>query len=407
MFSLPARNILFGAMAACLFTAAVVAQTPNYHQNINITAAWLASDRPSTTTTPTDGSILVSPNAAAYEIEPYFANLAATGWTADSAYYSDIQAWMNWYWKNVYWPDPNYPSPPYPQKLYGDIDDFSVTFSNGTYTEQKMTGSGHPDSTDSYAATFLTLAWAYYQTGDAAQTYINSIQEELNYVGEVIVYTKQANNLTWALPNYQIQYLMDNSEAYAGLQALANIYTALDTKYSTNEYSSQATFFQAEATEMLSGIQNYLCCTGSGNNDFYDYTTYNPANPVGPTWNVWYYDSNTGNFGAVEQLYPIANGVISPSSSQAQAIYATFNQNWATGGNTNWPTLNNSDTYPWVIVAYVAALMGDTEKVNTFINSIETNYIDNNNNFAGNANHSWSCNEAGWFMRLNAYMLSH
>jgi hypothetical protein len=47
--------------------------------------------------------------------------------------------------------------------------------------------------------------------------------------------------------------------------------------------------------------------------------------------------------------------------------------------------------------------MGDTARVNTFIDSIQTYYV--SNNFVGDANHSWSCNEAGWFMRLNAYML--
>ncbi len=57
MFSLLTRNIAFSAMAALLFTIAVVAQTPSYRQNINVTAACLAGGRPSTSTTPTGGSL--------------------------------------------------------------------------------------------------------------------------------------------------------------------------------------------------------------------------------------------------------------------------------------------------------------------------------------------------------------
>jgi hypothetical protein len=47
--------------------------------------------------------------------------------------------------------------------------------------------------------------------------------------------------------------------------------------------------------------------------------------------------------------------------------------------------------------------MGDTTDANTFINNLQTTFV--NNNFVGNANHFWSTNEAGYFIRLNAKML--
>jgi len=378
MFSCLSRNALCGVVTTVIFSVTVLAQTPNYQNNINATGAWLAND-----SRLSDGSILFGQNST--EIEPYLGNLAAIGWTKDSTYYPDIENWMNWYWANVSWPDR--------WGIYGSIDDFDVTSnSNGTYTESKMQDSPsqhHPDSTDSYAGTFLSLAWAYYQTGDNAPAYINSIEEQLDYIGEVVLATKQtsANNLTWARPDWNIEYLMDNTEAYAGLRDLSSIYEALGD-------STKASFYQTNANQMLTGIGRYLW---SPQNNYYFQNTTNSANNGTIAWTT-YSD-------AVSQLYPIANGVIAPSSNQAQQLYKTFNSYWAVSGSktNNWTTLAIPDTYPWAIVAYVAALMGDTGNVNAYINAVQNVYV--NHNFNGGSGHSWSCNEAGWFMRANAYML--
>jgi hypothetical protein len=398
MCSRPSR-FLCGAIAALLLSAAAFAQRPNYQQNIDITAAWLASDRPSTQSTPSNGSITVesAPPGDTNTIEPYFANLAAAGWTKDPAYYSDIQSWMNWYWAHVWWPDPRY------NNLYGAIDDFSVNFSNGTFTESQYPPTTccpqqkHPDSTDSYAGTLLSLAWEYYQTGDDAHAYITKIQDELNYVGEVVVDTKQANDLTWASPGYDVEYLMDNTEAYSGLKGLGSIYTALGS-----DYSQPAAFYQTEAKQMSDGIEASLW--SAENNYYYQNTTNSgPTETSRIDWGTWYPD-------AVSQLYPIANGVISPDSSRAQQLYRTFNAHWAIGGSTNWPTLAIPNSFPWALVAYVAVLMGDRGNVNTYINTVQLAYVDNNFNPNGAVNpdnvpYAWSCNEAGWFMRVNAAML--
>src|SRR5438309_8811545 len=102
------------------------------------------------------------------------------------------------------------------------IYDFKVSGSTETPTNDA-------DSTDSYAATFLSLAWAYWKTGDPnARAYIQTLKYPLDCIGGVIVQTKQPNGLTWAKPDYQIQYLMDNCEVYRGLRDLANIFGASD-----------------------------------------------------------------------------------------------------------------------------------------------------------------------------------
>jgi hypothetical protein len=58
-----------------------------------------------------------------------------------------------------------------------------------------------------------------------------------------------------------------------------------------------------------------------------------------------------------------------------------------------------SDAFPWVAVSGPAALMGDTDHVNKYVNLVQTNYVNTG------LPYPWYCAEAGWFMRVNNYML--
>jgi hypothetical protein len=77
-------------------------------------------------------------------------------------------------------------------------------------------------------------------------------------------------------------------------------------------------------------------------------------------------------------------------------VYANLNAAWP-----GWPSLsyNAQDSFPWILVGDAAAIMGDTARVNTFVQSIETKYV--------SKGFPWPMYsaEAGWLMRLNAYML--
>jgi len=117
---------------------------------------------------------------------------------------------------------------------------------------------------NSYAATFLSLAWAYYQTGDAnAQAYVKTLNYQLDVIGGVIVQTQQADGLTWAKPDYQIKYLMDNCEAYRGLSDLASLYQVAFNN------PTKSSYYSTHAAQMLQGIQNDLW--NAGQNDYYTY----------------------------------------------------------------------------------------------------------------------------------------
>ncbi|MGC8813855.1 MAG: hypothetical protein ACP5QL_05510 [Dictyoglomus sp.] len=55
-----------------------------------------------------------------------------------------------------------------------------------------------------------------------------------------------------------------------------------------------------------------------------------------------------------------------------------------------WPSLEKPDLFLWAFLAYVAALMGDKSRVNTFLNTVNSQYI--------TVGHPWPwyVAEAGW-----------
>ena len=55
---------------------------------------------------------------------------------------------------------------------------------------------------------------------------MKTLAYQLDAIGNVIVQTQNSDGLTWAKPDYQIKYLMDNCEAYRGLRDLASLFGA-------------------------------------------------------------------------------------------------------------------------------------------------------------------------------------
>jgi len=329
---------------------------PNYQENVSQTSAWLTSQQLS------DGAIRYTSTG----IEPYFANLSAIGWLTDSTKIPQVEAWMQWYIGHINRPDYN--------GLYGTIYDYNV--SNGVETS-----SGSYDSADSYAATFLSLAEALWNTGNpSAQAFIQNIGEnDFNVIGNVIINLQQANGLVYAKPDYRIEYLMDNSEDYRGLSDFASLATQAWSDTATT------TWYNEQASKIQSGIQNLLFIPSAGL--YYPY-----VGSTAPNLGAWYPDS-------VAQLFPITNGVIASTSSQASVVYSKFNAAWP-----GWPQLsyNSQDSFPWCVAGYAGYLMGDATRSNTYILSIQSQYVNASPEFP------WPFYpaEGGWFMRANAGMMS-
>ena len=325
-----------------------------FQTDLTVTGQWVR-----TSSVAASGAILYGSS----QINPYYSNLAAIGLTHDPASYGTVQGWMQWYVSHLNWPDK--------WGLFGTTYDYD--YNNGIETSRV-----YADSTDSYAATFLTLAWAFYQTGNtSAQTYVKSIASQLESIGGVLIQTQQSDGLTWAKPDYQIKYLMDNCEAYRGLRDLASIFqTAVGD-------SNKAAYFNAAADHMLQGIE------GLWNNGSWAMYKDGVGKLIAPNMGKWYPD-------ATSQVFPVLQGVIPASDSRSQQAYDTLNNAWP-----GWPSLsfNAQDPFPWVLVGDAAIVMGDAARVTTYIQSIEAKYV--NKGFPW----TWYSAEAGWFMRLNSYAL--
>ncbi|PYX58208.1 MAG: hypothetical protein DMG76_09765 [Acidobacteria bacterium] len=146
---------------------------PHYQRNIVATANWTTSGASSLP----DGAILY----ASTRIMPYYSNLAAIGLakTANPVYYPRVKDWMQWYIGHL---------------NYSDKWGLSCTIYDYNVSGSAETATNDADSTDSYAATFASLAWAYWQTGDpAAQNYIRSLRYELDCIGRVMVMLRSAH----------------------------------------------------------------------------------------------------------------------------------------------------------------------------------------------------------------------
>ena len=332
------------------------APPPNspYQANINATGQWISAN-----SIAPDGAILFGSS----KINPYFSNLAAIGMTRNPANYQQVQNWMQWYINHLNWPDK--------WGLLGTMYDYD--YNNGAETSLN-----NADSTDSYAATFLSVAWAYYSTGDAnAQAYVKTLAYQLDAIGGVIVQTQQADGLTWAKPDYQIKYLMDNCEAYRGLRDLALLFGNAFNDAGKQQY------YNAKADLMLQGIQGmWMNGTWAVYKDGIDRL-------IGPNMGTWYPDASS-------QMFPVMQDVISPSDPRSKQVYDQLLNAWPGWANLSF---NSQDPFPWVMIADAAAVMGDTGRVGTYINAIQNQYVKNG--------FPWPfySMEAGWFMRLNAYML--
>lgn len=348
-----------GAVYKTALSVSVGGISNPYQNNLGATANWM--ERVSVAP---DGAILYGSS----EIIPYYSNLAAIGMTRypTSASNTVVENWMKWYITHLNWPDR--------WGLYGSIYDYN--YNNGA-----LTSHNNADSTDSYAATFLSLAWAFYSTGNAgAQSFVRTLASQLDAIGQVIIKTTDADGLTWAKPDYHIKYLMDNCEAYRGLRDLALLW-----QYGFNDLA-KADYYNAAANKMFNSlVAMYL---GGGKWAYYkDALGRLPA----PSLSTWYPD-------ATAQMFPVMQGVLPGNDARAIATYNTFNSVWP-----GWPTLsfNAQDPFPWVMIASAAAVMGDSGRVNTYISNIQKKYV--NQGFPW----TWYSMEAGWFMRLNDYMIGN
>ena len=301
-----------------------------------------------------DGAILYT----ATQVEPYYANIAAIGAVHAGDDLANVQQWMQWYVTRS--KDPN------PWSIAGAITDYNVA-ANGT-----LQSAGEADSVDSYAATFISLAATAWREGNAPlRAYVAGLEPDIDRIASAIDAVTDGDGLTWALPTYQLKYVMDNSEVYRGLLDLATLRTQAFGDVAGGVSAA------AHALQIQAAIQKGYWDPSRG---AFALALDANASRIWPRAGNWY-DQTT-------QLWPILNGVVAPSSQPAQTVYGRFSSAFP-----DWPTLQKPDPFPWASVALVALQMNDLQRASKYVASVQARYSPQ---FA----YPWYCAESGWYTRV-------
>ena len=308
------------------------------------------------------GAITVN-DPAGRRIVPYLGNQAALGLVKDRDSRAAVQAWLDWYFARYNSKDADR------WGMKGTIYDFTVS---PTGLE---TSTGNADATDTCAATLLTLARAYYDTGEAgAQAYVKKHRADLELVASVLVQTLQPDGLTWAKPDFKTKYLSDNSEVFRGLLDLAYL---MDMAWGDG---GAAATYAAHAASVSKGIDG-LWAAASEN---YSWARAEGGSTAPSSFARWSPD-------AMANLAPILGTVITPDSERARLVYTGF-----TAAQPGWTRLQKSDEAPWASVALVAVLRGDVGSAQVYVDSVRTTYVN------GGRPWPWASHEAGWLIRVLA-----
>ncbi|MCD8042680.1 MAG: hypothetical protein LUH10_06410 [Tannerellaceae bacterium] len=287
----------------------------------------------------------------------YFANFAGlallTNPTAENV--AVVKKYMQWYMG----------------KLNGEVNPITgraeIPGSVYDYYGENETTQGTYDSVDSYAATFLMLARELVTKSPADKEWLADYAEQLTLIAGAmercidteyntmpgLLCTDDNDYLSIASHVYDAKYLMDNCEVNQGLKAAKWL-------KENGLIMEESGDFDTLLDKNTAGIESELW-RGS----VYNWIDDGSATAI-TQWNVFYAD-------ATSQLYPGLFGVISPTGERATQLYTQFNSHYP-----NWPSGQvYSGAYPWAVVAYAAATINDSARVEEYIKHINSYNIRN------------------------------
>ena len=297
-------------------------------------------------------------------ITPYFADFAALALLGSGKKYSGrVKKYLQWHFVHL-----NSASQDINGRAGTIYDYYEYVETGSRVTGEKVCrvkGVKFYDSTDSYAATFLTLLWKYYKTtGDKA--YLKAHRREIGAVCSAMLSTMN-KGLTMARPDYQVKYLMDNAEVYCGAVDGARLYGVLFPG------DSRAAKMKSAAAAVRKNMESRMW----NKKGYYYPALEKNGTPSGKfSWNRFYMD-------ATAQLFPVINGVVSPGSARARYLYKSFNRHWSTTAvkNHRWELMKYPDEYYWGDLVYTAALMGDKGRVKSYMKTYEAKVKKNSHGY--------------------------
>ena len=348
-------------------TAKAAGGTPDYQEIIETESAWIASLQLSngalpmtsfkdavTDSSDSDNDAASSGQAETYE-NPYFSEFAILALLENGTRYSaEVKKYLDWHFAHI-----NAKSEDVNGEA-GTIYDYTeYADENGNVTAEKVVtkeGRKFYDSTDSYAALFLCDLYKYYRVTNDRE-YIEANKAQIDLVVSAMFCTMN-KGLPMATPSYHTKYLMDNAEVCRGMRDGAKLYSEVFPGDSRINKMTKA------RKTIKNRIENKMWNKKAG--AYYSALT-KKEKPYSFRWNRFYMD-------ATAQVYPITNGVKSPESKRAKAVYSKFNKYWSSGKkNHDWEQLQTTDKdgYYWGELVYCAALMNDTARVETYMRTYE------------------------------------
>jgi hypothetical protein len=223
-----------------------------------------------------DGAIATHLDHAA--VWPYLGNFAAIGLveaarqTGERRYLEAAWRWLAWYQEH--------------QDARGFVTDYRR--SGGA-----MVSTGDMDSTDAYAGTFLLAVWAALRaSGDPAR--LVPLRPGIAGALHAIEATQDRDGLTWAKPGWDVKYLMDQAETYAGLRAASELAAATGDGALANRAADDARRLRAGVAALWDPS------TGA-----YDWAKHAGGARQRTNWRVLYPD-------ALQQVWAVAFGLADP-----------------------------------------------------------------------------------------------
>lgn len=282
-------------------------------------------------------------NGAVY-INPYFSEIVAISlikYDSNAESGVKIRQYLDWHFAHINTAESDY------NGLKGTIYDYDVVVENGIVISESSRGSY--DSTDSYSALFIKVLADYAKTyGD-----ISYLQEHKELIKDItnVMFATMSGGYTYAKPDYNIIYLMDNAEVYAGLKSAKYIYSNVikdDEMY--KKVSEAVDFYDNNFNSHWWKGDHYATVL---NPDYSEYTGYTFS------WNDLYPC-------ATSQIFPILYGVIDAGTSYSKVIYEGLCSAW------EWEDMDyiskGATVFCWGNFAYLGGLMNDEEKLNSYMN---------------------------------------
>ena len=284
-------------------------------------------------------------------MNPYFADFAALALLEKADEYADeVRAYMDWHFEHLNTAETDY------NGVDGTIYDYLIEVKNGKAVGETIAmykRNYSYDSTDSYAATFLSVLNKYYnETGDSE--YIISHAEEIERIINAMFATYH-KGMTYAKPDWKVKYLMDNCEVYEGLLDAVELYGNVLSGLGA-DYKATADKCAACAAEVADTIESQLWLPLLGH---YQVGAWKNSGITSDVF-LWskYYPCATA------QLFPIIHGLIAPDTERANKLYDKFCESY------NWENFEYDDVFYWGANLQAAVMMNDIDRVVTYM----TNY---------------------------------